>query len=309
MARTFRLTVYQAGNVRVRPLTFSDSVYVEIHTSNVSNLNWLKRSITGYYIDLVEMTDSGISPSQLGFSTSAGFCPCRIVFHGDAENRSYVVQFNCEKLMKDIPVASEKNRDDSGFQVDVADYLEDVSSGLVDVIDSGCSTVIPMIGLLIKTIGLVSTVRDGLFSRKIKRFLLELDKVDESQRIEFELKMERDKNGFYESLLIVIDQCDSVEKAGLIGKIFSASIRGRISPDVCLRLCSSVNRAFVDDIKAIARFNHPRMNDLEAAEGLVAVGLARRIYDIEDLGLDSNRRSFFELNKYGIMILDLVFNS
>lgn len=309
MAKNLVLTMYQAGNYRIRMEPSPDSgPLIRMKTGgNLKEMSWLKTSTHGYYIDLSEMKDLQLTGVDQKFINRGGYYPCSL-FKGKSSESRYVIEFSLEDYYVNIaPLTTMNAGKERGTSDKVIDLSEvGLSYSWSELLEDTGVDKLPVIGGLIKSVRLVSSLRDNLFARKIKRFLFEVEKTSEKDREKLNSKLGNKADDMYESLLNILDRCEEIEKSAWIGKIFCAVINNKISSDECLRLCSMVSRGYAMDIKALSRVCHPLGIDIDIAESLIALGLlTRRDTELTEQDI-TGHKTFFELNKYGSLLRGII---
>jgi len=117
------------------------------------------------------------------------------------------------------------------------------------------------------------SVPDRILFRKIEAFLVA---VPQEKRDEFARKTANDpalKKKIGEHLVLTLDQMDDFEKAEIHAKIFCSYVADKISIETLRRLASSVNAAFIVDLKHIS--DSPQSILQEYLGNLLRSGLSR----------------------------------
>ncbi len=112
---------------------------------------------------------------------------------------------------------------------DVATQFAEV--GLDSVLDDGVVREIPIIGTIVSAASAVITIRDRLFAKKLLRFLENLDDVpvDERQaQITRLASSSKERKRVGETLLLLLDRLNDMEKPALLARAFQAFLNGRI---------------------------------------------------------------------------------
>ena len=133
-----------------------------------------------------------------------------------------------------------------------ADYAE---LGLDAILDDGIAKNIPIVGTLIKAAKIGINVRDRLYAKKIIGFLVQIAKTTQEQRDKFVGKHYKDGKRFEETIMLILEKADRIEKTTLIGKVFKACILGKIIYEDAIRLSEMVNRCFWSDMQAMFYLN------------------------------------------------------
>jgi hypothetical protein len=128
------------------------------------------------------------------------------------------------KTPKGLPAELNK----AGIDDLLADYVE---VGIDRLLAEGVLRELPGVGTFIGLIRTYRTARDYMFFKKIKRFVESLDTFSEEQREVFAHKMEENpkyRERVTDSLLLLLEQLDDIEKAVLLARAFSAFVRGEL---------------------------------------------------------------------------------
>jgi len=140
------------------------------------------------------------------------------------------------------------------------------------ILEDGLLKDFPLVGTAIKLATVGKSIRDRLFLAKLQRFLVALPKIDPTKREKFQKQVQDDKefrNRVGETLLLVIERLDSLEKPEMLAKAFAYFVRGKISESDFRRLASAIDLAFVDDLKFLApqfkRYHNDRLAPLVRA--------------------------------------------
>lgn len=132
-------------------------------------------------------------------------------------------------------------------------HLHDVlAAGLDKICES--HNVLPVVNEVLSLVRMVKDARDVIYMMKIKEFLSPISEVDENVRREFFDELEADDRKyrhFQVSVFTLVDTCDDIEKASIMGRVMKAALQREISLDVSVRVCSMVNRSYVQDLYAL----------------------------------------------------------
>jgi hypothetical protein len=136
-----------------------------------------------------------------------------------------------------------------------AEIATDVAELALDAaLDEGVLKDVPVFGWLFKAHGVATTIRDRIFLSKIAKFLQATASLSDSDRTQFQEKLAADpefcrKVG--ENLVLLLDRHDNMDKARILGKVFSGYLRGAIDYDSFLKIASAVDRALISDLKGL----------------------------------------------------------
>ena len=109
--------------------------------------------------------------------------------------------------------------------------------------------VFPWLGSLIK-LGMVGKgFLDLRFVRKIGRFLQPSNDIAQERKEDFLDKLDKkDRKRMYEYLMHLLYTAEEDKKADVMGKVYRDRIIGNIDNDIFLRLCSAINKVYIDDV-------------------------------------------------------------
>jgi hypothetical protein len=128
------------------------------------------------------------------------------------------------KKQKGLPAELNK----AGIGELVADYAE---LGIDRLLEEGILRELPGVKTVIGFIRTYRTARDHLFFKKIKRFAESLDACSDEQREDFARRMDEDpeyRERVTDSLLLLFEQLDDIDKAVLLARAFTAFVRGDV---------------------------------------------------------------------------------
>ena len=123
--------------------------------------------------------------------------------------------------------------------------------GLDTFIDEGIAEEIPIIGSIVSLAKTSFAIRDRIFIRKIGTFLLCLKNVTQAEKELFynKLNSASHKKKVGDTLLLILDRLDDLEKPQLLARVFEFYIREHITFEDFRRLSSAIDIAFIDDLK------------------------------------------------------------
>lgn len=178
----------------------------------------------------------------------------------------------------------------------LSDGAADIAGGVADlaldaVLDEGVLRDVPVFGWLVKTYGIGSIVRERIFLAKIARFLQATTVVSDQEREKFRKKLSANpefSRKVGENLILLLDRHDNMEKAHILGKVFSGYLRGVIDYDAFLKIAAAVDRSFIVDLNNLEIYYEqiqtydPRAGrpfaeslDDDTAQSLYTAGLVR----------------------------------
>jgi hypothetical protein len=140
---------------------------------------------------------------------------------------------------------------------------------------------VPGLGEFVEGMRVIKSARDELYASKVARFLREFDNLSalEMEQLLTWLASSEDRARFGQTVMLLIDQSDDIEKPALIGRLFRAAALGSIDLIAARRLSAVVNRAFVDDLVLLEHFEQPWNESAhrEVAVSLRSLGLLKII--------------------------------
>lgn len=158
--------------------------------------------------------------------------------------------------------------------------ITDVSADILKVVAD-----IPYVGSLLKLVKLGGSICDLMFLRRIATFFEANRDLTDEDRDRFyndvqKLSPEK-RSKLADYLVSLIASVDNGEKATIMGWIYGDRVRNNIDTVMMLRLCSIVNRCFVNDLKALCEYQEVKVTSDYISTNLFSLGL------LEDLGISS----------------------
>ena len=134
--------------------------------------------------------------------------------------------------------------------------------------------VFPWLGSLIK-LGMVGKgFLDLRFVRKIGRFLQPSNDIAQERKEAFLDKLDKkDRKRMYEYLMQLLYTAEEDKKADVMGKVYRDRIIGNIDNDIFLRLCSAINKVYIDDVDRLGDYTNPNPKDDYVTNNLYSSGL------------------------------------
>lgn len=140
--------------------------------------------------------------------------------------------------------------------MDIDNPLVDVTAENLEVVIDALTKndVVREIPFLSTAVGLLKTyrnVRDGLFTEKLKKFLRDIDSIDEHSKQELFNKIATDSaeaNKVGRTTLVILERATDLEKASIIATLFIAYGLGHLTSAEFRRICEAVDHAFIDDL-------------------------------------------------------------
>lgn len=156
--------------------------------------------------------------------------------------------------------------------------------------------------------GIVS-IQDFLFIKKMGGFLeiVESSDITDEQIKNFKAEINKIPNfeqKINEYLLNLISNAESEEKAKIIGYIYVATVLKDIDSDMMLRLCSIVNRTYINDLNSLPHYVRENNEGSIAANNFIALGLI----DSYVGGFWKDEPSY-ELNEIGLALYSILYKN
>ncbi len=194
--------------------------------------------------------------------------------------------------------------------VDVKDLVTTVADlGINEVVDSELLQKIPLFGVLVKGVDIVSTIQNRIFLKKLAEFLRNIDIVSQEKKDYFWSKINNHGDlKFGEHILFIIDKTESVEQAAIVGKLFRALVLDEISSKEFETLVYAVRNIFLTEFNLLKmspkdlQFASPRKKGI-----LYNHELLDNPYGLLDESASSSSKAYPDGNKYVISELGVKF--
>jgi hypothetical protein len=204
----------------------------------------------------------------------------------------------------------------------ISNELTNITSELTEVgldsfLQDGILKDIPFIGTLVGLTKIGVGIQDKLFLKKILRFLHQLKDIPSETRQEFIEKIDTDKKfktKVSETIMLLVDKINDYSKADYLGKLFAASINGKISYDIFLKLANIVDKSHIPDLDHLIPIYKGQIKEVDEINGdilynlglLTNLGISgETIMYLEDEKV-SNKKNELEINNYGKLIVELI---
>ena len=175
------------------------------------------------------------------------------------------------------------------------------------IVKEGVGRQIPVFNILHSLYQAGVAIKEQLFIQKIIKFWEPLSNVPYEERLKFVEGIDQNpkqKRVFGETLLLLIDRADSLEKPSILGRLWKHHILENISYEDVMRLSYIVNRVYMSDLNYLTRFSSDLKSNPDIAASLQSAGLlSGNSMDFGNLGESSSGPIIYELNKYGKMLL------
>lgn len=133
------------------------------------------------------------------------------------------------------------------FNSELRDVAKDSAEVLIDsLLDDGILKEIPIVRSVLGLAKAGISVRDRLFLEKVMRVLSPLSEYTSEQRQEFLRSLDADEvKKASQYLILYIDRLDSIEKTGMLGKVFEAYLTGKIGYKAMLYFAHFIDSVFI----------------------------------------------------------------
>ncbi len=156
----------------------------------------------------------------------------------------------------------------------------------VDILDEAIHTaigesalkMIPYLKAIVAFHKTWETLRDQLFLKKVLMFLRNPSNISEGERVAFFDKLKEDPKEaqkLSDSLVLLLDKMDDMDKAEMLAKIFEPYVKGKIPFECFRRLASAIDLGFLEDLQALASApKNPKGFIFPFLSNLIRTGLA-----------------------------------
>lgn len=162
---------------------------------------------------------------------------------------------------------------------------------------------IPVLGILAGMWKANSSIQNELYFRKVVRFLRGLNSTSAEDRAKFITKLgcENKIEKFGETILLLLERVDDINKPSIIGRIMAAHINGHLDYEKAMRLAAIVNRCYAQDLEYLRKFREGTQgNNYNIADALFSVGLlANKGIDGGTIRNPFSGGTIYSLNEYG----------
>ncbi len=214
------------------------------------------------------------------------------------------------KNVQSTPCGIEPELIDAIENPNLNELISDVGELALDsVLTDGLLREIPVINTLVNLGGIFVSLRERIYATKVLSFLQPISKIPEKERKDFaqKLRSEEEFKKFSETVFMLIDRMENRSQATVSGAIMEAHIKGKVSYETAVRMCSMVTRAHVSDLRYLKTFidGVQGKNDM-IAEALFSAGfISNGGIDGGTVGVPDSSGTIFVLNDYGRAIRDI----
>ncbi len=203
---------------------------------------------------------------------------------------------------------------ESALSNGAAEIARDVAELALDAaLDEGLLKDVPVFGWLFKAYGVATTIRERIFLSKVSKFLQATAAVSDSDRVKFREKIAADPEfcrKIGENLVLLLDRHDNMDKAHILGKVFSGYLRGVIDYDSFLKIASAVDRALISDLKSLeGHYRNIQSYDPKAGKPFAAFlddEMSQSLYTAGLLRSDGYTEDTYHPNETGSQLVRLM---
>jgi hypothetical protein len=189
---------------------------------------------------------------------------------------------------------------------------QDLRATMADLAKTGLDQLIPGLGLLLNLPKTWGGVRDYIFARKVIRFLTSVGEIPLEERERFLAKIEQQgkRRQLGDTLLLLLDRLDDLEKPEVLARLFAAYMRGRYDFPTFRRLSTALERISPVSLPALKSFYSPDRQGIQiggedmeqfAFAGLVSIHFYPSDHGLTGGGFDAN-----DLGKLFVEVVDAV---
>jgi hypothetical protein len=143
--------------------------------------------------------------------------------------------------------------------------LGDLAKILVDAVEvtldaafqDGLFRDIPVVSIIVGLGKTSLVIRDRIFLKKLLRFLRTAAEVPANERDAFTSKLDEDptfRKRVGETLIVIIDRLDDLDKASILAKVFNAYVQGKLDFSTFTRLVAAIDRAHIADTQSLLAY-------------------------------------------------------
>ena len=106
------------------------------------------------------------------------------------------------------------------------------------------------------------------------QFLQQSEDISQEKKEAFLAKLDKkDRKRMYGYLMHLLYTAEEDRKADVVGKVYRDRIMGNIDNDMFLRLCSAINKVYIDDVDQLHKYVEPNPKDDYVTNNLYSSGL------------------------------------
>lgn len=182
------------------------------------------------------------------------------------------------------------------------DLITEISEKILDdCLDEEVLREIPFVKTVVNIIKSKRAIGNYFFVKKFLGFLKQCGDLPIEDRQKFVIKNFKDKEAqekTQETIYLILDHLDNLEKPELIGKCFKAWVLGEIDFAQFQRLAWCIERAHISDLKEVPGFSGTCTPPKIIGEGLTNAGILK-----QELGtMDSIGAGLYEMTEIGRLL-------
>ncbi len=171
------------------------------------------------------------------------------------------------------------------YNPEAKDFIEDLSQfELGALLGDDVLKEVPYIKGVVALFKVPLAIRDQLFLRKVAGFLAACPRFTDTEKEAFlreHLNDRQKSKKLAESIVLILDRLDDLEKPQMLAKIFAAFVQGKIGFDIFKRLATAIDAGSIEDLREFAKIKavpevRPKTEDIQTRilhTNLVRTGL------------------------------------
>lgn len=178
---------------------------------------------------------------------------------------------------------------------------------LDSALENGLIKDIPVVGTVAKLYSVAIATQGYIFTKKIRKFLLELSKISWDAREAFAKRLDTDpeqRERTSEVLITLLDKLDDIQKASYLARAFSGYIKEKYDFTTFQRLGVAIDRCFLFDLHNLRKLENAIGLDGYVGDMLVGAGLAT-IHAIPQVHASASK-TLYRISELGELFLQVV---
>lgn len=138
----------------------------------------------------------------------------------------------------------------------LAELGTDLGEVVLDsILDDGVLKEIPIIGSVVALFKTGSNIRDRLYLKKLLLYLKALASLspDDKNRFRSFFESPKERERFGESLLLLLEKSNDMQKPELLGHLWAACARGELPFDQCMRISFMIDSVYFSDLTFLSQ--------------------------------------------------------
>lgn len=193
------------------------------------------------------------------------------------------------------------------FVVRAADLEMEVGANIAEQLSE-----YPYVGSLVKLGKAAFSYMDYRFIKKLGSFMKNANDIPYEERRKFmDSLSQKDKKRISDYLTQLLYSSEEEAKAELMGEIYKRRLLGEIDTDMMLRLCSIVNRVYINDLSSLGEYLEVSETNNFITDNLIALGVLAdggNIYEESGDGWESTGfgPTKHALNEVGLTLYQII---